>query len=361
MMLRQSKRTRTPPSTPPGPTAAVADDHDDDRPRCITPPRRRKGFWNKPMNVVAMFTGSCAFAAALTIGMINATRVDSDTVLFRLLLGQTDSTKNSDNSFLSKISNKETMPILLMGLPRSGSEAIHNFFTCNNIRSSHYCCDATTTKNNNPRVKFPCGKEQFTCGSCVLKNMQTERPPLEGCGDYQVWSQFDVETSDPFSWFLPQHYTLPLLHEAYPKAPIILNRRLKAEDWAESVLHWHSITTRLFESFHLEMILQEDLPPVPEEITYESLVQDMQISLNRVMSHKEWNRKRDLLVNIYEQHNDKVRRFARDYHHAFIEVIVDDPHLGLKLQKEFQLISADCWKFNATEYQDDWKNFSLPF
>lgn len=209
-------------------------------------------------------------------------------------------------------------------------------------------------------MKFPCGEHQMTCGSCVLENMQEERPPLEGCGGYQVWSQFDVETSDPFSWFLPQHHALPLLHDSYPNAAIILHRRQKAEDWAESILHWHSVTTRLFETFQLDMIRAKDLAPVPNKITYKSLLSDMQDSLNRVMSEDEWKRKHKLLVRVYNQHTLKVKQFADEYNHPFLEVIVDDDSLGTKLEEAFQL-SASCWNFNATEYDNEWKNFTLPF
>ena len=190
--------------------------------------------------------------------------------------------------------------------------------------------------------------------------MQKELPPLEGCGNYRVWSQFDVETTDPFSWFLPQHHALPLLYEAYPGATFILNRRQNAQDWAESILHWHSKTTRLFESFNLDLIQPEDVSPVPETITYEVLVKDMQASLDRVSSDDEWNRKRRLLMRIYAEHTEKVKRFAEDYKIPLVEVVVDDPRQGYLLEELFQL-KADCWEFNITEYENDWRNFSLPF
>ena len=320
------------------------------------------------MNAVAIFTGSFAFAASLSMGVMNTSK-DTGDIWSRLLLGTSRSEDKYSDLLLASASKENAAPILLMGLPKSGSEAIHNYFTCNQVRSSHYCCDKTTptktTKSEShstvdSRMKFPCGEHQVTCGSCVLHNMQGDRSPLEGCGDYQVWSQFDVETTDPFSWFLPQHHALPLLHESYPNAAIILHRRQRAEDWAESILHWHSVTTRLFDSFQLELIQAKDLAPVPDKITYESLMSDMQDSLNRVMSDDEWKRKRQLLIRVYNQHTRKVKQFANDFNHPLLEVIVDDDKVGKQLEEAFHL-SNSCWHFNAEEYANDWKNFSLPF
>ena len=363
------------------------------------PLRRRTGFWSNPMNAVAIFTGSFAFAASLSMGMMNvesnrksttnSTRISKTggDVWSRLLFGTpADNVKGSSSKKVSgafadilkasRKSNKKdnATPILLMGLPKSGSEAIHKYFACNQVSSAHYCCDnkksslaSTKVSESNKQsmidapMKFPCGPDQVICGSCVLENMQNNHPPFEGCGEYQVWSQYDVETSEPFSWFLPQHFALPLLHEAYPKAPIILNRRETALDWAESILHWHSVTTRLFESFDLELIQEKDLAPVPDKITYKSLMSDMQDSLNRVMSEEEWKRKRHLLIKAYNRHNQKIRQFASDYNHPLLEVVVDgDKEPGKQLEDSFHLSSA-CWQFNARQYDNDWKNFSLPF
>jgi len=319
------------------------------------------------MNAVAIFTGSFAFAAGLTLGMMNAAR-DRSTVFRRLLIGKATYTTLGGQEATTLLENASPeRPFLLLGLPKSGSEAIHNYFTCNNVLSSHYCCDSDAGDLSNdqdnvktPRMKFPCGDDQVTCGSCVLYNMQKEQPPLDGCGAYKIWSQFDVETTEPFSWFLPQHHALPLLQEAYPGATIILNRRKNANDWAESILHWHSVTQRLFEGFNLEMIPPEDVQSVPDEISYENLVTDMQASLNRAMSTTEWKRKRSLLAEVYEDHIVKVKQFAEDFRMPLLEVVVDDPRQGFIFEELFQL-KPDCWKFNVSEYENEWKDFSLPF
>lgn len=323
------------------------------------------------MNAVAIFAGSFAFAAGLTMGVMNA-RVEGDhtnpnSVWSRLILGRSKfSQEMTDGRLLTETqpTAQETAPVLVLGMPRSGSLSIHNFFACNRIQSSHYCCDSdtsssSTTEDSAPRTQFPCRSDQVTCGSCVLSNMKRELPPFEGCGNYHVWSQFDVETTDPYSWFLPQHNTLPLLHEAYPHAAIILNYREDPGVWADSVLHWHSITTRIFHSFDLPMIVDEHKPP-GDEVTYGSLLEDMQTSLDRVMDEAEHQRKRELLKQVFISHLDKVRQWARDYNHPLMEINVDDPNAGKDLAKAFSM-SPDCWSFDADKIDNDWKNFTFPF
>lgn len=322
------------------------------------------------MNAVAIFTGSFAFAAGLTMGVMNA-RIEGDennptAVWSRMLLGRSRLPQQqvSEEELLTsntEPSPQESAPVLVLGLPRSGSLAIHNFFTCNDIKSSHYCCDADpSSEQETPRSQFPCRDDQVTCGACVLDNMKEENPPFQGCGNYNVWSQFDVETTEPYSWFLPQHFTLPLLHQSHPHAAIILNYRGDPGVWADSVLHWHSVTTRIFHSFNLSMIEEKDVSPVPDEITKETLMDGMQTTLNRVMDEEEHKRKRDLLKKVFLHHLDKVRKWARAYGHPLMEINVDDPNVGNDLGQAFKM-SASCWDFDTERLDNDWKNFTFPF
>ncbi|CAB9510983.1 expressed unknown protein [Seminavis robusta] len=320
-MLRQSRRSdhsRT--KSPQGLREANSTDStDNDNRGKYTYPRRREGFWNNPMNAVAIFAGSFAFAASLTMGVMNA-RADgaATSVWSRMLLGRPHMPEDTGNQLLgpgslllNSKSSQETVPLLIMGLPRSGSESIHNYFTCNKIKSSHYCCDTEKSLAGQPaRSQFPCRKDQVTCGSCVLKNMKSERPPFQGCGDYYVWSQFDVETTEPYSWFLPQHKTLPLIHEAYPNAAFILNTRKDAGTWADSVLHWNSE------------------------------------SLDRANEVENLKKKRKLLMTVYDRHMKKIRKWAEDYGHPLMEINVDDPQTGNDLAEAFKM-SQGCWKFDA--------------
>jgi Sulfotransferase domain len=366
-MLRQSKRSGAISPTI-SPTNAVCPPNDYGK--YCEPPRRREGFWNRPLNAVAIFAGTFAFAASLTMGVMHAnadggTAGVQNAVWSRMLLGR--SPKNVLDTAILLVETKgkaqDVVPLLVMGLPRSGSNAIHDFFTCNTIKSAHYCCDTDHSAPDGQisRSKFPCRKDQVTCGSCVLQNMKTERPPFEGCGDYYVWSQFDVETTEPFAWFIPQNKALPLLSEAYPNAAFILNTRETAGVWADSVLHWHSITTRIFNSFDLKVIdSMDDYTPDEDKVSYESLMHDAQVSLDAASDPNELKRKRELLIQVYERHNNKIRAWAERYNHPLMEINVDYPGAGEDLGKAFKM-SDECWNFDADEVDNDWKNFSFPF
>ena len=253
-------------------------------------------------------------------------------------------------------------PILIMGLPRSGSLTLHNYFMCNGKKSAHYCCGEMDTE-----VSFPCKRRQETCGTCVLENLKQHKPAFEACTvqPMQVWSQFDVETND--AWFLPQSFSLGLLHEAYPDATWILNTRNDSRKWAESVLHWHSITRRLFASYDLDFYPHpiEAPPDATAKITTQELEVAMTKALEeRVYNQTELSRKRNLLERLYENHTQKIQWWARQFpSHQLIEVNVDDDEASLQtLNRVFGYGTerTSCgWKFDPPG--NDWKDFSLPF
>jgi hypothetical protein len=255
-------------------------------------------------------------------------------------------------------------PILVMGLPRSGSMALHNFFQCNGLKSAHYCC------GNSPKSSFSCGTHP-TCGACVLENLQKSQPAFSNCGnDYQVFAQFDVEASEPFEWFIPQHFALPLLHKDYPEAIWILNRRENANVWADSVLHWYSISLRLMNSFGLnyhqyppkESTTQDKFPLIgPQVDMTEQEVQDcLADAYDTAISKEDHSRRWTELTTIYDLHLQKIRKFVQDNpSHRLIEINVDDPSASDVLVKAFPGYKPNCWNFDAQDYDGDWKDFTL--
>jgi hypothetical protein len=268
-------------------------------------------------------------------------------------------------------------PIWIMGLPRSGSLALHEYFTCHGKSSSHYCCgeaeDAPTSPTSSS-TKFPCKNDSPTCGDCVLQNFKSKQPPFQGCGKYDVFTQFDVETQDPYAWFLPQHFALPLLHQAYPNATFVLNTRSDPSTWAKSVLHWYSLTRRLFHAFDLEYYATP--PPLPPDakarVSHEEIVQDMQRSLDeRILNATDLFRQQGLLEQVYTQHLIKIRQWMYAFpSHALVEINVDAPDEATRiLDQAFGFSSSHddnnnnkCkFSFNGKNHDNDWKDFSLPF
>jgi len=182
--------------------------------------------------------------------------------------------------------------------------------------------------------------------------------------DVNVFSQFDVETGDPFAWFLPQHFTLPLLHESYPKSTWILNTRDTPQRWATNVMHWYSVTNRFMNSFNLKY--HKDIDEVTiapkHDLTNEVLFKELEKSIARAKDVKEHNRRRDELADVYEKHTNKVRDFVKMHpSHRLVEINVDDDgaNVGKMLEQNFPGTKSDCWSFDAEALDNDWKDFTL--
>lgn len=101
------------------------------------------------------------------------------------------------------------MPILVVGMPKGmsttstvgsstlsfshplfhhavGTSSIYEFFKCNGIKSSHYCCCGSN------RTHTHCGDGR-SFAVCMRQNIKQNRRILEGCGDYDVYAQMDGE------------------------------------------------------------------------------------------------------------------------------------------------------------------------
>ena len=277
-------------------------------------------------------------------------------------------------------------PIILLGLPKSGSEAIHNFLQCLHPawKSQHYCCDGSN------RTQFACPRQTSTCGHCIHDNWSHGRPALEHCGgggdsDVHIYAQIDVETQEPFEWFLPQHFALPLLERDYPNAVWILNTRGDdnngdgASRWARNILHWHSTTLRLFHTFDLDYynptqssLDETNVRSVLNDggVTEQDLMIQLEQSYQRARDVSEHERRHQELQSVYHQHSSRVRDFARNYHHRglFLEINVDNvkepPYLklarGLGFRTaEYAIKAKECWKYDADALDNDWMDLTL--
>lgn len=286
-------------------------------------------------------------------------------------------------------------PILIMGLPNSGSLALHRYFQCRGMTSQHYCCGGGDSSEAD--TKFPCPASTTTCGQCVLTNMKERKLPFEKCHPshrkVQVWSSFDVETQD--EWFLPQHFAIGLLHEAYPNATWILNERSSSQAWAESILHWHSKTRRLFASYRLPLH-PHPIPPPPnssEKVPHDRIVRDMERALQeRVYNVTDHRRKLTVLRRLYQNHSQTIRLWARQFplQHRLLVINVDDPPSIILQALDEVFAATDDEKGNAAKKvvsltgimssnidlknsnqtkcswsfeppDNDWMNFELPF
>jgi hypothetical protein len=195
------------------------------------------------------------------------------------------------------------------------------------------------------------------------------KSPFQGCGDFKVYSQFAVETGDPYAWFLPQHYALPLLHQAHPSSAWILNRRGTSRQWVTNVLHWYSVTRRFMNAFGIEddnansasdnRILGSSNETVV--LTEQSLAREIRKSHARIHNETAHEGRRQILEQVYERHLQKVRDTAAATGHPLVEINVDNVAVaGETLVTAFGLsLRADCFAFDAHALDNDWKDVSL--
>jgi hypothetical protein len=312
-------------------------------------------------------------------------------------------------------SNRTT--ILVMGLPRSGSMALYQYFTCRGVRAAHhYCCGSVGSSSSLSRTQFPChsvhhdeervagynwqttqGKTTYTyyrpagrtptCGECLHYNLLHGRSAFARCGEavprlenemdqYRLFAQFDVETPD-LGWFLPQHFALPLLHNHHHNDTIwILNYYANATRWAAGVQHWYSITHRLLGSFGHDYhspaaqaatstLLRHGQHKL---VTKATLYRHLGLALHRAENGTEHFRRRDLLVQLYQEHLQHVRDYATRHGIRLVPAVVDDEqhehYAPVALRKAFSnnadRIDDHCWSFNVSYWDSDWQDFSWP-
>ena len=194
------------------------------------------------------------------------------------------------------------LPIINLGLPKSGSTSLRDFFSCGNLTASHFKCNGAP------------------CGMCVDQNLQAGRPALHGCGDYHVWAQLDwapigLPIQKKKQCFFPQLSALKELHEQYPEATFVLPTR-PPRHWIASVDNWQHADYRM-----REVLAACNLPGLPS---------------GRKPSDTE-------LASFYVQHSRTVRTFVANHpSHTLIEFDLEEPDVAQKLAL-VSGVPATCW------------------
>ena len=194
------------------------------------------------------------------------------------------------------------LPVINLGLPKSGSTSLRDFFACGNLTASHFKC------NGSP------------CGMCVDQNLQAGRPALHGCGDYHVWAQLDwapigLPIKPKKRCFFPQLSALKELHEQYPEATFVLPTR-PPRHWIASVGNWQH------DDYNMREVLAAcNLPGLPP---------------GRKPSDTE-------LASFYVHHSRTVRTFVANHpSHTLIEFDLEEPGAAQKLALASG-VPATCW------------------
>ena len=269
---------------------------------------------------------------------------------------------------------KVGLPILNMGLPKSGDTSLLDMFSCAGLKASHYHCkrpsidakpyptavevsakcrnekacrckvfgnctgtgltteptDAYPLHNpfhycktygmcdneDLPKHLRPTGFENITykdpyCGSCIMNNVLNEEVPLAGCGDFDVFAQLDGPWQEG-KCFLPQIFSLNKLHEAYPDATLLLPTRPAAK-WVKSHAMQRGSEMR-------QLLGACNLPTCGPACVDSD----------------------NLFAAFYTEHALAIRTFAKKYGHTLIEVDVEAEDAGEQLANATGLGSS-CW------------------
>jgi predicted Zn-dependent protease len=252
-------------------------------------------------------------------------------------------------------------PIIDVGFPKAGTSTIFSFFHCNGLRAQHwYCCDVQRISSSTPRLRL--------MSRCMLNNMAKHRPPLQDCGDFDVYSEIngprnfkdnDHKTmlddgtllSDRDSdkserrIFFPQHHQLDTLHQHYPNATLILNQR-NVDAWVDSVCNWgDTLRYQIVHEFYHQNSTRFLFDDEGLSNTTTTTTTTRTISPRFTASDV-----RRFLKIIYNYHLDYVRNWVANHPgHALVEVDIGDENAGTILAESFGL-HEDCWgHFNQNQ------------
>ena len=284
------------------------------------------------------------------------------------------------------------LPVIVLGLPKTGTTSLGEYFDCAGLKSSHYEC---------PDARHD-GNADAWCGVCVKNNVDARAPPMRGCGEYDVWAQLDF-TGRPNAGSAPGLSPGDVCF--FPQ----ISALSEISNQARSISHWSpydrvgvvnavpllrtfpgvrfSPPARRFQSRHTAMPFNSASDAFQLRPDIHSLARndpqfpDATFVLNRRRDVDSWIRSvdgwydlrarlrdcdvpglprgagaegpegDDALRAFVEEHFRRVRAFASAKpRHALVEVVIDDEDAGSALKDAFGFEKA-CWgRANANPY-----------
>jgi len=222
--------------------------------------------------------------------------------------------------------NVTRVELINVGMPKSGSSSLFNFLKCATLlRASHWSCSGDEKR---AQLLGASRLSARRCGPCIRSNVINMRPPFEGCGDYNAYTQLDF--SDPtgldptgLQCTFPQVTFLEILTAHHPGALFTMLTR-PSDDWESSVWRWKEPLSPA--SFYTRF-RQCNLPYLP-------------LGLDHNVS----------LTQIYDYHTAAVRTyFARRTELRFFEGDIRINATGVGLAQALGLadpaaVAARCWR-----------------
>jgi len=197
-------------------------------------------------------------------------------------------------------------PVIVVGMPKAGTTSISHFFSCAKKKTTHQYCGRRTRET---KIR--------ECGTLIKKNIESGLFPLQEAGDFEVYSQIDVENVKGYKGkgicYFPQVEALEEIHLQYPNATFLLNKR-NIKSWIESLKNHGQMAQRI------GFCNITGFPPVDR------------LSLTD-----------DMLRKFYEDQMRRVRAFVMKYpSHRLVEVQIDADDAGKKLVDAFGG-NQRCW------------------
>mmetsp|Transcript_36229 Transcript_36229/g.66553 ORF Transcript_36229/g.66553 Transcript_36229/m.66553 type:complete len:279 (+) Transcript_36229:180-1016(+) len=177
-------------------------------------------------------------------------------------------------------------PVVVLGMPKTGTSTIASFFRGAGYNTSHWVC----------------GKKGY-CGKCMPDAVSLGHPPLTSCGEYDVWAQMDLTLPDKGLCHMPQVQYLQDIHDEAPMATFIMNTR-NVTRWIKSMRGWSSLDKRFVKCSKATGLNASD------DLSLERYIVD---------------------------HVRMVRDFVnRNPTHALVEVDIEDPNAGCIMSSLFK-------------------------
>lgn len=195
-------------------------------------------------------------------------------------------------------------PILVTGLPKSGTTSIHKLFICS--KSAGFNSSHTYSKvNKTAGVRV---------GKCYEKNVLQSKPPLYNCGNYNVWTDNGYADFDN-KCFYPSIHGLSAFYKAYPNGTIFMNLR-NTTKWVNGIKKWSGGS--LLERFRNCNNAHGMLP-------------------KNAFSNKD-------IGDWYDQHNAAVQKFALAHPSLrYVELDIESPTFAQDMQTAFG-VKRECWR-----------------
>jgi hypothetical protein len=221
-------------------------------------------------------------------------------------------------------------PIFVAGLPKTGTSSVAKYFKCGGHKAAH-----TWYFPNRPLPPHMRLAESEKCGVCIKRNVDASRPPFEGCGDAEVWSDCtysswaelmhknsttsNSNTNETISWkargvdcYFPMVDDLEAIHASYPNATILLTTR-PSLSWVRSLAKWSDL---------MERYTHCNATGFPKPTA----------------THHDF-------ATFFEAHSANIRQFVKKYpSHLLVEINVESPEAPITLEATFGVNASLCWK-----------------